>query len=73
MVKNIGGKITNGGTVMNQDEAEKLIKTIYTPEKKKIWDKEMNEAGIKFENEDIDFDEYMQFRSDLRKRLGYPA
>lgn len=57
---------------MNQEEAEKLIKTIYTPEKKKIWNEEMDGAGIKFTNGDIDFVEYMEFRADLRKRLGYP-
>ena len=58
---------------MNQDEAEKLIATIYTPEKKKIWIKEMKKAGDKWMKEDIGFDEYMQLRADLRKRLGYPA
>ena len=67
------GDSLQGELCMNQDEAQKLMDTIYTPEKKKIWDKEMEEAGEKFTNGDIDFDEYMQFRSDLRKRLGYPA
>jgi len=61
------------GISMNQKEAQKLHDKIYTPEKKKIWDREMDEAGEKWENEDINFDEYMQFRRDLRKRLGYPA
>ncbi len=58
---------------MNQKEAEKLLKTIYTPEKQEIWDEEMNEMGDNFVNGEINFDEYMQFRKDLRKRLGYPA
>ncbi len=58
---------------MNQKEAEKLLKTIYTPEKQKIWDEEMNEMGDNFVNGEINFDECMQFRRDLRKRLGYPA
>ena len=58
---------------MNQKEAEKLMKKIYTPEKQKTWIKEMKEAGDKFTNGDIDYKEFMKFRADLRKRLGYPA
>ncbi len=57
---------------MDQKEAEKIMKTVYTPEKQKIWIKEMKEAGDKFVDGDIDFDEFMKFRADLRKRLGYP-
>ncbi len=58
---------------MNQDEAQKLIDTIYTPEKKKIWAKEMEEEGEKFISGETSFEQYMKFRAKLRQKLGYPA
>ncbi len=52
---------------------EDLLKTIYTPEKKKIWNKEIGEAGEKFVNDEMSFDKYIDFRRKLRTRLGFPA
>ena len=56
-----------------QQKNEALLKTIYTPEKKKIWDKEMEKAGKKFVNDEMSFDKYVDFRRKLRTRLGFPA
>ena len=58
---------------MSQVEAEIILGQIYTPEKKAIWDKKMGVAGKKFEDNEISFGEYMQFRRNLRKELGFPA
>jgi len=49
-----------------------MMKLIYSPEKKKIWDEEMAKAGERWESDEIEFDEYMKIRTKLRKRLGYP-
>ena len=58
---------------MNQKQAEKLITSIYTPEKKKLWQSKMNILGDKFMNEEITYDDYMNERRKLRKELGFPA
>jgi hypothetical protein len=58
---------------MDQLIAETLHDLIYTPEKKKIWDREMNKAGKKWEDGTITFEAYMALRRRLRTRLGYPA
>ena len=61
---------------MDQKQAEALLATIYTPEKKAEWKKCMDEAGERFQDESdksFGFNEYMAFRRALRKRLGYPA
>ena len=58
---------------MNQEQAEQLIKTIYTPEKKELWQSKMNILGDKFMNEEITYDQYMNQRRKLRKELGFPA
>ena len=57
---------------MNQEEAKKLMETIYTPEKKAIWKKKMDIAGEKWINKEIVFEEYMEIRKNLRKELGFP-
>jgi hypothetical protein len=59
-------------TSITQAEAEAMMNTIYTPEKKTIFTKEMDSVGEKFINGEMSFDEYMDFRRDLRKRLGFP-
>jgi len=59
-------------STQEQIDNEKLLESIYTPEKKEIWDVEMGVAGEKFINEKINFDQYMTIRSKLRARLGYP-
>jgi len=55
-----------------QIDNQKILDTVYTPEKQKIWLAEMKIAGNKWKNDEIDFDEYMETRSKLRARLGYP-
>lgn len=56
-----------------QQQNEALLKTIYTSEKKKIWDKEMKKIGAKFVSGKISHDKYIDFRRKLRTRLGFPA
>ncbi len=56
-----------------QEHNKKILEIVYTPEKKNIWDEEMEIAGEKFINGEINFVEYMTTRSELRARLGYPA
>jgi len=60
------------GGLLNQDEARELLATIYTQEKKAIWNKEMDLLAEKWNNDEIDFIEYMNGRNELRKKLGFP-
>lgn len=56
-----------------QLDNQKIIETVYTPAKEKIWIAEMKIIGNKWRSDEIDFEEYMKSRSKLRARLGYPA
>lgn len=51
---------------------QELIDSIYTTEKKKIWDKKIDEIGKKFQDGLISSDVYMELRAKLRTKLGFP-
>lgn len=55
-----------------QEQNEALIDSIYTEDKKKVWQTKMDLYGKQFENAEISFTEYMQKRRELRMELGFP-
>lgn len=56
-----------------QRKNEEIVNSIYSPEKKKIWKKKMNEIGKRFCEDKISFTEYVRLRGELRLELGFPA